>query len=91
MSAKAERINEPSMLGGEPLDTTMEQIVSAVVNKLSTSLQTLCVSERVVAAQQTAHDWKELCKMMIANPEIKFSAIPYISSIITTLEIYDHV
>ena len=52
------------------LDIAMEQIVSSVVNKLSVTLQSLCVSDRVLKAQQTAEDWKEVCKLMIANPEI---------------------
>ena len=70
LSAQSGHVSNQAKLGGESLDTTMEQIISAVVNKLSTSLQALCVSDRVVEAQQSAQDWKELCKLMIANPEV---------------------
>ena len=48
----------------------MDQIINSVVDKLSTTLQSLCVSERVVQAQQTAQDWQDICRLMVANPEI---------------------
>ena len=51
LSGKPERTAEPIKLGEGSFDNSMEQIVSAVVNKLSTTLQSLCVSDRVVAAQ----------------------------------------
>ena len=48
----------------------IDQIIHSVVDKLSTTLQSLCVSERVVQAQQTAQDWQDICRLMVANPEI---------------------
>ena len=68
LSALADRVPEQANNG--VFDESMEQIISTVVNKLSTTLQSLCVSDRVVAAQKSANDWKEICKLMIANPEV---------------------
>lgn len=68
LSAAADRVPEQANNG--VFDDSMEQIISTVVNKLSTTLQSLCVSERVIAAQSSANDWKEICKLMIANPEV---------------------
>ena len=70
LSAVADRIPEQANHGMSNIDDSMEKIVSSVVDKLSTTLQSLCVSDRVVAAQRMADDWKGICKLMIANPEI---------------------
>ena len=44
----------------------MEQVVS----KLSPTLQSLVVSDRVVEARKSADEWKDICKLMAANPEV---------------------
>ena len=70
LSGTSERVTEQAKIGIESDDKTMNRIISSVVNKLSTTLQSLCVSDRVIEAQRSAQDWKELCKLMIANPEL---------------------
>lgn len=53
-----------------PLDEAIGQIVETVVNKLSTTLQSLVVTDRVLEARKTADEWKDVCRIMANNPEL---------------------
>ena len=48
----------------------IKEIVDRVTNNITGTLQTLIVSDRLVAAENNANDWKKLCKLMANNPEI---------------------
>ena len=69
LSAQADRIPE-QVPNVQKFDESVEQIVATVVDKLSTTLQTLCISERIIEARQSADDWKHLCNLMISNHEV---------------------
>ena len=73
LSAASDREVERSqgpVLKSDMDQIAMDQIISSVVDKLSTTLQSLCVSDRVVQAQQTAKAWQDVCHLMVANPEV---------------------
>ena len=53
-----------------PLEEAMQDMVEKVVNKLTPTLQSLIVSERVLEAQKAAEDWKAICNLMASNPEV---------------------
>jgi len=52
------------------IEQSIDQIVETVVNKLSTTLQSLCISDRVIEARQSAAEWKDVCLLMAKNPEL---------------------
>ena len=60
-----------SVAQNESLDTaTIKNIVDRVTNNITETLQTLIVSDRVVAAERNTQDWKRLCTLMANNPEL---------------------
>ena len=48
----------------------IKEIIDRVTSNITGTLQTLIVSDRVVAAEQNTNDWKRLCQLMANNPEI---------------------
>ena len=48
----------------------IKEIVDQVTTNITGTLQTLIVSDRVVAAERNSNDWKRLCQLMANNPEI---------------------
>ena len=50
--------------------TKIKEIVDQVTTNITGTLQTLIVSDRVVAAERNSDDWKQLCQLMANNPEI---------------------
>ena len=53
-----------------PLEEAIDQIVETVVNKLSSTLQSLVVTDRVLEARKTADEWKDVCRIMANNPDL---------------------
>ena len=49
---------------------SVQDIVDQVTNNITTTLQTLIVSDRVLAAEKNSQDWKHLCQLMANNPEL---------------------
>ena len=50
--------------------TKIKEIIDQVTANITGTLQTLVVSDRVVAAERNSDDWKQLCQLMANNPEI---------------------
>ena len=49
---------------------SVQDIVDKVTTNITTTLQTLIVSDRVLAAEKNSQDWKHLCQLMANNPEL---------------------
>ena len=52
----------------EPIN--IKEIVDRVTSNITGTLQTLVVSDRVLAAERNSSEWKKLCHLMVNNPEI---------------------
>lgn len=48
----------------------IKEIVDRVTSNITGTLQTLVVSDRVLAAERNSNEWKRLCHLMVNNPEI---------------------
>ena len=48
----------------------IKEIVDRVTSNITGTLQTLVVSDRVLAAERNSNEWKKLCHLMVNNPEI---------------------
>ena len=48
----------------------IKEVVDRVTSNITSTLQTLIVSDRVMAAERNSNDWKQLCQLMANNPEI---------------------
>ena len=48
----------------------IKEIVDQVTSNITGTLQTLVVSDRVLAAERNSSEWKKLCHLMVNNPEI---------------------
>ena len=48
----------------------IQEIVDRVTSNITGTLQTLIVSDRVLAAERNSSEWKDLCHLMASNPEI---------------------
>ena len=52
------------------LKLLVSQIVPEVVQELEATLRSICVPERVLAAEKSAQDWKRMAEMAVRKPEM---------------------